>query len=386
MRKRLMVAGLGLSALLAGCSTVSSLNPFSAKVEPKNIPAALTEVKPTVNVKSVWSVSVGKSGGYVFSPAQARDSVFAAAADGTVMRVSVADGSTVWRVSAGMPLTAGVGSDGNTVAVAGEKGTLLAFDAADGKLKWKMQVSSEVLSTPVVGGGLVIVRSLDNRIAAYEVQSGKRVWAVDRQTPSLTLRSSPGMVVVGPTVVVALPGGRLISLALQNGGLRWEMAVGDPRGITELERIADVSGFPAVFGRDVCAVAYQGRVGCLDVVNGAGRWSRKLSSGVGLGIDDRHVYAADDGGAIYAFTREGGQNVWRNDKLAHRGLSSPVALGHILAVADYQGYVHFLSREDGSFVNRLPTDGSAVVAPPILAGSRMVLQTKAGTLQAFAGD
>lgn len=385
MHKSLKVAGIGILALLAGCSSISSLNPFSAKVEPKNVPSALVEFKSTMPVRNVWTVSVGRAGGYVFSPVFARESIFTAAADGSVSKISATDGSTKWRINAGLPLTAGVGSDGNTVAVAGEKGALFAFDA-DGKLLWKAQASSEVLSAPVVGGGLVIVRSLDNRVAAYEVASGKRKWAVDRPNPALTLRSSPGMVIVGPTVVVAMPGGRLLSLALENGGARWEVAIGDPRGATELERIADVSGFPAVFGRDVCAAAYQGRVGCVDVVTGATRWSKKLSSPAGLGIDERYVYAVDDGGAVYAFTREGGQSVWRNDKLAHRGLSAPVALGRHVAVADSQGYVHFLSREDGAFSNRLSSDGSPVLAAPMLAGSKLIVQTSSGTLFAIEGE
>ncbi len=187
-------------------------------------------------------------------------------------------------------------------------------------------------------------------------------------------------------MVAALPGGKLLSVDLRNGGARWEVAVGDPRGATELERIADVSGFPAVFGRDVCAAAYQGRVGCVDVVTGAARWSKKLSSGSGLGIDDRNVYATDENSALYAFTRDSGQSVWRNDKLAHRGLSAPISLGRVIAVADGQGYIHFLSREDGSFMNRVSTDGSPILAAPLLAGTNLIIQTKSGTLLAVAAE
>lgn len=385
MRKIFKVAGLGLFALLAGCSTVASLNPFAAKVEPKNVPAALVEFKPSLDVKNVWSASVGRAGNYVFSPAQSRDSIVAAAADGSISRVSLADGSSQSRIKADTSLTSGAGADANTVAVAGEKGMLLAYDA-EGKLRWKIQASSEIISAPVVGGGLVIVRSIDNRIAAYEVDTGKRKWAVDRPAPSLTLRTSPGMLIVGPTLVVALPGGKLLSLSLANGGPRWEVSIGDPRGATELERIADVAGFPAVFGRDVCAAAYQGRIACVDVVTGAVRWAKKFTAGAGVGIDERFVYAVDDRGAVYAYTRESGQSVWRNEKLLHRGLSTPVALGRHIAVADSQGFVHFLSREDGSFVNRLATDGSPVIAPPILAGAKLIVQTRSGTLSAFAAE
>ncbi|MBW8901447.1 MAG: outer membrane protein assembly factor BamB, partial [Massilia sp.] len=49
-----------------------------------------------------------------------------------------------------------------------------------------------------------------------------------------------------------------------------------------------------------------------------------------------------------------------------------------------QGYVHFLSREDGSFLARAATDGSAIVSTPLVAGSNLIFQTQAGTVTAIA--
>ena len=382
MRIAVRLLALGMFALLAGCA---SLNPFASKSAPRQVPSPLQDFRQTMAVRTVWSASVGGAGTHLFSPALAQSSVFAAAADGSVSRISAINGSTEWQIKAEIPLTAGVGSDGNVVAVAGEKGIVLAYDG-NGKFLWKAQASSEVLSAPAVGQGVVVVRSLDNRIAGYDAATGALKWTVQRTTPSLALRSAPGLVIAGPTVIAALPGGRMLSMMLSNGGVLWELAVGDPRGATELERIADVSGFPAVFGREVCATAYQGRVGCADAVTGAARWSKKLSSSAGPAMDERFVFAADDGGAVYAFARDGGQSVWRNDKLAHRGLSAPASFGPAVAVADEQGYVHFLSRENGSFVGRIGTDGSPILSAPVSAGNILIVQTKAGTLLALTAD
>jgi outer membrane protein assembly factor BamB len=382
MRVAAKLASAAMMAMVAGCS---SLNPFASKPVPRNPPAELVEFKPTLAIRTAWSTSVGSSGAFAFSPASANGSVFAAAADGSIMRLDAATGRVVWRISAGMPLTAGVGSDGNTVAVAGEKGTILVFDG-DGKLRWKSQASSEVLSAPAVGQGLVIVRSLDNRIVALDADSGTRRWVVQRTAPPLTLRAAPGIVIAEPTAFVALPGGKLLALALANGGPRWEVAVGDPRGATELERIADVSGAPAVVGREVCAVAYQGRIGCVDAISGTTRWAKEFSSDVGLGADERFVFAADDRGTLNAFTRDGGTSVWRNNKLANRRLSAPVSFGRAVVVGDGQSYIHFLSREDGSFLARITTDGSRIVAAPVVAGANLIFQTQAGTLVALAAD
>lgn len=385
MRTAVKLVGVAAMLVLAGCSTLSSMNPFASKVVPRNPPAALVEFKSTLAVRTAWSTSIGSAGAYTFSPAQVSGSLFAAAADGAVSRIDAASGRSLWRISAGMPLTAGVGSDGSTVAVAGEKGTVLAFDG-DGKSRWKAQTSSEVLSAPAVGQGLVIVRSLDNRIVAFDAESGARRWTVQRTTPSLTLRTAPGIAIAGTTAYVALPGGRLLALALSNGAPRWEVAVGDPRGATELERIADISGAPVVWGRDVCAVAFQGRVACFDAVSGTARWSKEFSSDVGLGVDERFVFGADEHGVVTAFTRDAGVNVWRNNKLANRRLSAPISFGRALAVGDSQGYVHFLSREDGAFLARSTTDGSAIVSAPLVVGANLIFQTQSGTVVAFATE
>lgn len=369
----------------AGCSTLSSMNPFAGKAPPRNPPAALVDFKSTLAVRTAWSASVGSAGAYTFSPIQVNGSLFAAAADGTVVRIDAASGRSIWRISAGVPLTAGVGSDGSTVAVAGEKGSILAFDG-DGKLRWKAQTSSEVLSAPAVGQGLVIVRSLDNRIVAFDADSGARRWTAQRSTPSLTLRTAPGIAIADTTAYVALPGGRLLALALSNGGARWEVAVGDPRGATELERIADISGAPVVWGRDVCAVAFQGRVACFDVASGTARWSKEFSSDVGLGVDERFVFAADEHAIVTAFTRETGVNVWRNSKLVNRRLSAPISFGRAIVVGDAEGYVHFLSREDGAFLARAATDGSPIIGAPLVAGANLIFQTQSGTVVAFATE
>jgi outer membrane protein assembly factor BamB len=379
------LACLGMLAVLTGCSALSSINPFSSKTPPRNPPTELVDFKQTMAVRTGWSTSIGSSGAYVFSPASANNSIFVAAADGSIARLEAASGRALWRINAGLPLTAGVGSDGNTAVVAGEKGQILAFDG-NGKPRWKAQASSEVLSAPAVGQGVVIVRSLDNRIAAYDAESGTARWTIQRTAPPLTLRTAPGIVISGSLAYVAMPGGRLLALTLSNGGPVWEVTVGDPRGATELERVADVSGAPVIVGRDVCAVAYQGRIGCVDALTGAARWAKEFSSVAGLAADERFVFGADERGIVNAFARDTGSSVWRNNRLANRGLSTPASFGRAVAIGDYQGYIHFLSREDGAFLARVGTDGSRIVAAPLVTGTNLVVQTHAGTVSAFAAD
>ncbi|TFW09467.1 outer membrane protein assembly factor BamB, partial [Oxalobacteraceae bacterium OM1] len=316
-------------------------------------------------------------------PALAGNTVVVAGADGNIVRVDAATGKELWRIKAGMPLTAGVGTDGNQIVVGGAKGVLLAFDM-DGKALWKQQLSSEILSSPVVGQGVVVARSIDNRIVGFDATNGNKKWTVQRTAPPLTLRMAPGMVVSNKDVIIAQPGGRLTSLVLATGAPRWEIEVGVAKGATELERVTDIGGTPVVFENDVCAVSYQGRVGCFDLATGSARWTRDLSSEVGVAVDQRFVFVPDDKGALYAFNRDGGASAWKNDKLEYRRLSTPLSYGRAVAVGDYQGMVHFLSREDGTFLARAATDGSAIVGTPLVAGEHLIFQTQNGTVAAIA--
>jgi len=382
MRITRKLVGVGVLALMTGCSTLSSLNPFGSKSK-GNEPAKLVELKGTMAVRTAWKLDIGKARGYQFSPALVGNTLIVAGGDGSIARVEAADGRQLWRVKAGSDLTAGVGTDGNVIVVGAADGVLMAFDM-DGKALWKTQLSSEILSSPAVGQGMVVARSIDNRIVGIDAATGQKKWTVQRTAPALTLRTAPGLSVYDKDVIIAQPAGKLGAFLLATGAPRWEVEVGTARGATELERVTDLGGTPALFESDVCAVAYQGRVACYDVTSGSPRWTRDLSSTVGVAVDQRFVFAADDKGALNAFNRDGGASAWKNDKLAFRSLSAPVSYGRAVAVGDYQGYIHFLSREDGTFLARAATDGSAISGTPLVAGSNLIFQTQNGTVTAIA--
>lgn len=367
--------------LLASCS---ALNPFASK--PKNSPAPLTTFKQSMAVRTVWSASVGRSGDYVFTPAYVNGRLYAANEAGEVSCIEASSGKLVWKISAGMKLTSGVAADASMVVVAGADGVVQAFDAASGEKRWKFQASTEVLSAPAIGNGTVVLRSLDNRIVALDAETGSRRWNLQRTAPPLALRTAPGIIIADGLAFVALPAGRIIALSAISGAPRWEVSVSEPRGATELERVSDVSGMPALMGKDICATSYQGRIACVDSGNGTLRWARELSSSVGPGMDQRYVFAADERGNLQAFSRDTGSNLWRNTSLGWRGLSAPVSFGRAVVVGDRQGYLHFLSREEGAMLARLSIDGGAIRATPVVAGSNLIVQTQDGKLLAIASD
>ena len=378
MNKRLVLALLPW--LLAGCSTIESLNPFAGSASGPKM-AELQPIKAKAEARVVWRENVGKAEDYVLVPAVVGTSVYAASKDGNLVRLD--DGKQVWRINAGQVLSGGVGADADMVVVGSPKGDLLAFAAADGKTLWKAKASSEILAAPVLGEGLVVVRSGDNRLAAYEAAGGKRKWVYQRPTPALSLRVTASPVIADKYVFAGFPGGKLIAVSAASGVSAWEGTVALPKGTTELDRVADITSSPVIDGHDICAVAFQGRVACFDLGNGNLAWARDMSSVAGLAIDGRYIYVSDDKGAVHALDKASGASIWKQDKLSLRRFTAPLVRHGLVAVADVQGIVHFLDREDGSFAARLATDGSQVLAPLQTLGGKLVLQTRNGGVYAI---
>jgi outer membrane protein assembly factor BamB len=362
---------------LAGCGL------FSSKSGPQM--SSLADFKPTVDIKTLWNYRVGEAGSAVFTPAVVGNAVYVASQEGRIARLET--GSEVWRIESKQVLSGGVASDGRLVVVGTRQGDVLAFSATDGALRWKVKVSSAVIAPAAMSSQGVLVRTVDNTITLLAASDGKRLWLYTPVNPTLALRSTAPPVVAEPYVFVGLPGGKITGISLQNGALVWEGAVTLPKGTTELERVADVVSSPLIDGRHTCAVAYQGRVACFDVVNGGSlSWAREMSSTQNLSVDNRNLYVSDDRNTLHALDRESGNAAWKNNQFALRKLSAPLAVTRrgLVAAGDVQGYVHFMSREDGSFAARVKTDGSPIIAQPQLLGNSTVLvQTRDGGIFAL---
>jgi outer membrane protein assembly factor BamB len=372
----------------ASCKTVSdSYDYLFSSGKPAVPPAALVSIKPVATPRIVWQGSAGSSEKSVFYPARVGNVVYTANAAGNITGFDAAKGGAVTKLSSGQRLSGGVGAGGGLIFAGTSRGEVLAFEP-QGKQIWKAQLTGEVLAPPVAQDGVVVARSGDGRIYGLDPATGKRRWVYQRptQTP-LTVRTHAGLVVDRGGVFAGFAGGRLVALVLASGNVAWDGVVATPRGATELERVADVTSVPAIDGQRVCAVAFQGRVSCFDPSSGAVLWARDLSSVAGLTLDARYLYVTDEKDAVVAFDKTSGASIWKQDKMSGRRVSGPLAFGRYVVVGDYQGYLHFLSRDDGSFAARIATDGSAINAAPVaLDLTSFLVQTRNGGVYAITAE
>ncbi|MFZ5503021.1 MAG: outer membrane protein assembly factor BamB [Pseudomonadota bacterium] len=371
----LRLTALVLLLMLGGCSTVKGW--FEQSEESKV--AKLTTFKETAKFTVRWRADLGDSGGNMLRPAVSADAVYGVAGNGALTRLDRMSGRQVWRTESAVSVTAGVGHGEGLVLIGSNKGEVLAFSEA-GKLGWKAQVSSEVLGTPQAANGVVVVRTGDGSITGLSVADGSRLWVYDRVTPSLVVRSHAGVLIQRDVVFAGLSGGKLIALSLKDGSLLWETSVSQPRGITELERISDITSNPVVDDQQVCAIAFQGRVACYDLAQGNLLWSRDISSDKGLMLLRKYLYLSDDKGMVMALDKTTGNTLWKNEKLFLRDVSAPFSLETGVVAGDFEGYLHGLNRDDGDFVARLKLDDSAVQIAPMALDGGVLVQTKRGGL------
>ena len=370
MRRGLGCVALMLAALLGACSSD----------KPK--PTPLESITPQIAGRLVWSARIdGAAPGLIVT---SRDGEFTvAAADGSVLALQADNGREVWRGNAGARLSAGVGSDGRYAAVVTRDNEVVVLER--GAVKWRARLASRVATPPLVAGERVFVMGVDRVVTAFDALDGRLLWLLQRPGEALTL-SQPGVLTAFKDTLLVGQGQRLTGIDPLRGTVRWEVALANPRGTNEVERLSDLTG-PALRVADmVCARSFQVGVGCADAQLGTLLWTKSVGGVQAIGGDADLVVGADASDRITAWRASNGDLVWNNENLRYRGLSGALVLGRTVIFGDAEGQVHFLNRTDGKTLLRLPTDGSPVVGVPVRSGNTILVVTRNGGLFAFRPD
>ncbi len=361
--------GSVILALLVSCSSTPD--------KPK--PAELSPNAGLLGVRMAWTSKIGLVG-FPLDIRANGNTVTVASSDGVVGSFDASTGVSLWRVSVDGQIAAGVGSDGRFAAVVTRANELVTLDA--GRQIWRQKLPAQGYTAPLVAGGRVFVVTADRAVTAFDAESGQKLWSQQRPGESLVLRQAGVLLAVGDTLVAGLSG-RLVGINPSNGAIRWESPIASPRGTNDVERLVDLVGRVSRVGEVVCARAFQSAVGCVNAVRGNLLWTKPALGYVGVHGDDDYVFGVESDGKIVAWRRADGERKWTSERLRYRGLTAPLVVGRAVAVGDDSGLVHWLSRDDGAALTRMATDGSAIVAAPVLAAGTLVVVTRSGGVFGF---
>jgi outer membrane assembly lipoprotein YfgL len=365
---RLLTGVLALAGL-AACSGGAN--------QPK--PAELKPFVAVVAVKQAWTAQIGEQN-FPLTVSASGNTVLLAAGNGVVAALDASTGRDLWRLNTGAALAAGVGGDARLAAVVTQGNELLAL--SEGREIWRQKLAAKAFTAPFVAGGRVFVLAADRSVNAFDGATGRKLWTQQRPGEPLVLRQPGALLAVGDTLVAGL-GGRLTGLNPGNGSIRWELPIATPRGVNDIERLVDLVGPVSRLKDSVCVRAFQASVGCVNAERGSLLWTRTADGSQGLDGDDRLVFGVESDGKVIAWQRADGERAWTSEDLRYRGLITPRVVGRSIAVGDAAGFVHLLSRQDGSVLNRLTTDGSGIAATPVLVGDTLVVVTRKGNVFGF---
>lgn len=365
-------ASIAAIALLAACASKPD----------KPAPTPLEPLTAQIAARQAWTARVEGNPSPAALSAHA-GTFIVAAGDGTLTALAADNGRELWRAGVDARLATGAGSDGRFTSVVTRDNELITLDA--GRVVWRERLNARVTTAPLVAGERVFVMGVDRVVHAYDALDGRKLWTLQRPGDALTL-AQPGVLAAFKDTLLVGQGPRLAGVDPLRGTLRWEVPLATPRGTNEVERLADLVGPPARSGDIVCARAFQSAVGCASAERGTLLWAKNIGGNHSVAADEQFVVGADASGRITAWRTDNGEVAWTSEKLLYRGLSAPLAVGKTVVFGDLEGQVHFLARDSGKPLSRLPTDGTPVVAPPALAAGTILVVTRAGGAFAFRLD
>lgn len=368
----LMIAALAVAA----CDNSKDVDP----------PAELVDFAPKLRIQKLWSESLGGKSDRLrlaLQPTVSEGVVYAASHNGEVMALTADSGKRLWRAKTKLPLSAGPGVGEGLVVVGANDGWLVALDAQTGKERWRQLTTGEVLARPLIARGSVIVRTVDGRLHALNAADAKTRWTVEEAMPRLSLRGTAPPLLADNVVVAGFDNGRLIGVDVNTGDTLWNVSVDTPSGRTELDRLIDIDAAAHIAGKDIYVVGFQGRLAMLELDTGQIWWAKDASSYRGFGMDENELYITDANSVISALRRVDGSPQWEQNALRRRGLTAPALDNEALVVGDFEGYVHWLNKENGEVLARAKTDGERITNAPISGDGRVFVQTDGGKLIAF---
>ncbi|MCU7876531.1 MAG: outer membrane protein assembly factor BamB [Candidatus Thiodiazotropha sp. (ex. Lucinoma kazani)] len=364
--------------LLAGCSA------FTGK-DNADPPSELVELQAEIRIETLWDEGLEGSEETLLklTPVISDGVLYIAEPSGEVIALDPETGDQHWSVDTDSPLSGGPGVGDGLLALGTLEAELILLNVQDGAERWRQRVSSEVLSTPAIKGGRVVCRTTDGGVTAYATDSGEKRWSYDRSVPVLTLRGDSSPLISDSQVLAGFAGGRLVGLSLDAGLVTWEVAISTPQGRTELERVVDIDADPKLVEGTLYVTAFQGEVAAVSESSGVVLWRRKISSHAGLDASWRQLFITDDADHVWSLDATNGATLWQQKALHARRLSAPAMLEDYLVVGDFEGYLHWLSQEDGRQLARVKIGSDAIRLKPLVSGDIVYVLDEGGTLSAL---
>lgn len=299
---------------------------------------------------------------------------------------------------------------------AAQTGVITASFAEKYDLAWTYNAGGACTSA-VIGSGLAVIGSGNNHVHAIDLVSGKATWTVDL---GASIDAAP--MLLDGAVIIGTTEGRLVSLALADGKLRWEGKAGDKitgaatwfvhDGMKRLlvgsydnniycfnatdgaelwkyETGSYVNGTPAITtlvtttGTIQVAVAggCDAKLHVVDLATGKGLRTIETSAYVAASVaaDAGHAYVGHYGNEVIAADLAAGSITWTYKDRNFPFFSSPAVTAEVVLLGGRDRRIHCLDRATGKPRWVVPARGN-VDGSPLISGNRALIGSDDGRL------
>jgi len=313
-----------------------------------------TEIKPydkKASMELIWENKVGDNEVNNFNLVFSEEFVIAATSDGSVRKMKINSGETVWKKEFSQKIMIGVGGNIENILFIAEDGYLWCLDGK-GEAIWKIFVDGEALTTPVINNDKAYVRLANYGILQVDLKQGDIDWRYIHASPSLTFNGTSSLAFSDGIIYGGFGAGKLVAIHQKSGAFMWEATISQIKGVTDIERLNDVLSQPLINNREIYAASTSGDLTAIDRRNVNTIWTRKISSFKNLAFDGFDIYLAHKSDSLYSLDSKNGKTNWRNADLQYRRVTNPIITGDYVAVGDFDGYIHLLNIESGAIEGR----------------------------------
>ncbi len=374
--KALLITALSL--LLLSCSSEDNSEP----------PAPLTKIEQAIALQKKWSTdtdAAASGASFDMRPLILGDQVLSIDIEGVVKSINLENGRKNWHFETGIAAITGLAGGSGMVVATSRDGDLAAFKLVDNGLEksWEIQVQGEIRAMPAVHQDLLFVRTVAGKLSAVTLADGTIKWTVSRRIPALSLTGNSSPLVYKNMVIVGFDDGKIAAFDQKNGQTIWETVVSHAVGRTEIERLVDIDGQFILKDGIVYVSTYQGKLAAIQALNGNVLWSRKFSSYQAIVADEDALYISGELSHLWSIDRRTGNAFWKQDVLHARKITAPQILNDHIVVADFEGYVHWFDKSDGSLVGRIKPSSSGHISQPLLWRDNVLVFDSEGQLSSL---
>lgn len=370
--------GASLILLLVACGSSDNSEP----------PTPLTDIKNGLRFDQLWAVKTGagiSAGSYNRQPLLVGSEIFTVDIGGLIKSIDASSGKLKWDYETDIESITGLIGNDKIIVASSRNGELNVYDRTnhDLKLRWSARLKGEIRSAPVINADSLFIRTVDGRLSSISMVDGSIQWTVSHLVPALSLTGNSAPILYNDLVIAGFDDGKVAAFDQANGQVAWEIAVSQPTGRSEIERLVDVDGQFTLNNGVIYVSSYQGRLAAIQAINGEELWSRKFSSFNAMTIDDNAIYLSSDTSDLWAIDRRTGSALWKQDVLHARKISAPLLFEDKVIVGDLYGHIHWFNQSDGTLIGRLRPSYKRHYSTPFQWDNKIFAMDSDGILSSF---